>query len=176
MAVSKIQAESMNLADTYAFTGSVTGAGPSVSTNTFTPVFSSSGATTAYESDIYSAYSAQRGDYLRIGDLVWANAYLRVDTSYSYQNGGADGQTIVLANLPFTVKNVSNYFPSATFGWQQLDGTGWTSLNMMGYGRWNTKYIEIGYAGATVWTSILTTHVKDGDGFIVSIVYETDDA
>tara|TARA_B100001057_G_scaffold492891_1_gene586222 strand:+ start:591 stop:1067 length:477 start_codon:yes stop_codon:yes gene_type:complete len=97
MALSKIQAESMNLADTFAFTGTVSGAGASVEEGTWTPNMTSVNESTAI------------GRYLKIGKLV---------TIHCHITGGSagNGASITISGLPFTTNSTSNFYQSATVG------------------------------------------------------------
>lgn len=99
MPLSKIQAESMNLADTYAFTGTVSGAGGLVKLLTST---SSSGVAnfdidSTYINSTYDNYKIIAG-YTHATDNT--RAYLRFfvggtvkETDYSYENGAGTSST-----------------------------------------------------------------------------------
>ena len=97
MALSKIQAESMNLADTFAFTGTVTGAGEAAEEGTWTPVMSSFNHTT------------QIGRYIKIGKLVTVHAHIIGTSTRS-------GASISVGGLPYTVNTTSNFYQSAIVG------------------------------------------------------------
>lgn len=99
MPLSKIQAESMNLADTYAFTGTVSGAGGLVKLLTST---SSSGVAnfdidSTYINSTYDNYKIIAG-YTHATDNVGANVRFFVggtikETDYSYENGANTSST-----------------------------------------------------------------------------------
>ena len=97
MAIDKIQAESINLADTFAFTGTVSGAGEAAEEGTWTPVMSSFNHTT------------QIGRYIKIGKMVTVHAQI-VGTSTR------SGASISVSGLPFTVNDTSNFYQSASVG------------------------------------------------------------
>ena len=113
---SKIQAESMNLADTYAFTGTVTGAGESntpyfratgttfsPSNNTWTKM--QMGSTTftvgsTYDTSNYRWTPNVAGYYYCYGVIRWytnpgAPQQLKQDNAAIYKNGSAEGTSLV---------------------------------------------------------------------------------
>jgi len=146
-------------------------------TGTFTPAFSSQSATDQ-DASIASAYDAQVGHYTRIGDLVHIEATIITDSvSWVFTNGGATGQNLTIVGLPFTVKNVTNYYPSISVG-SFANWTGWsTGFTPLGYGVTNTKRINMVYAVGNGVTDILTTYIPVLESNIVfSMTYETDDA
>jgi len=152
-------------------------AGTSVTTGTFTPAFSSQSATDQ-DASIASAYDAQVGHYTRIGDLVHIEATIITDSvSWVFTNGGATGQNLTIVGLPFTVKNVTNYYPSISVG-SFANWTGWSSgFTPMGYGVTNTKRINLVYPVGNGVTDILTTYIAVFESsIVVSMTYETDDA
>lgn len=152
-------------------------AATSVTTGTFTPAFSSQSATDQ-DASIASAYDAQVGHYTRIGDLVHIEATIITDSvSWVFTNGGATGQNLTIVGLPFTVKNVTNYYPSISVG-SFANWTGWsTGFTPMGYGVTNTKRINLVYAVGNGVTEILTTYIPVLESsIVVSMTYETDDA
>ena len=86
-------------------------------TGTFTPFYTTSGTTVAYVSDCFTpaSYSVQEGNYVRIGDMVHANMFIRIDYSAAgFINGGATGEYLAFQGLPFKVKNTSNYYPMSS--------------------------------------------------------------
>ena len=157
-------------------------------TGTWTPYYSSSGATTAYESDIFTSasYTNQTGTYTRIGDMVFAYANITLDYSAAgYQNGGAYGQGLSVSGLPFKAKNTNNYYPMTSTVYFSVDpAQGWGSYNLVGLLTFNEKYIRIRYSsgGGTV-TDFSTAAVYDTVGggatdstVLFNIAYCTDDA
>ena len=153
------------------------GSGAFYRTGTFTPAFSSQSATDQ-DASIASAYDAQVGHYTRIGDLVHIEATIITDSvSWVYTNGGASGQNLTIIGLPFTVKNVTNYYPSISVG-SFASWNGWSaSYTPMGYGVFNTKRINMVFANANGVSTATTTHIGTlGSNIVLSMAYETDDA
>lgn len=108
------------------------------------------------------------GEYLRIGNLVFATAYIVVD-SVSSPVG-----TLTLGGLPFTVKNASaNYSPFAIFG-NNLNTTAVTAL--MGILNINAKTASIYTRFAAGVAASNAADVKATSYFTISIVYITTDA
>ena len=114
-------------------------------TGTFTPFYSGSTATVAYESDVFTTASYQRqfGTYVRIGDLVNVNLQILLDHSAAaYQNGGTGTAGTAIQGLPFRVKNLTNYLPGTSTIFFNVDTTmGWTGYSLTGLGVTNAKYI-----------------------------------
>lgn len=156
-------------------------------TNTWTPYYSSAGATTAFVSDVFTtaSYSRQIGEYTRIGDMVFATANIVIDHSAAgYQNGGASGQIISIAGLPFRAKNTDGYYPMTSTIYFDFDtAQGWSKYNLVGYLVFNKKYIRINYSttGGTT-NGVLTNNVYDTTNgtkdsqVLLSIAYCTDEA
>lgn len=146
-------------------------------TGTFTPAFSSQSATDP-DASIATAYDAQVGHYTRIGNLVRIDATIITDSvSWVYTNGGASGQNLTIVGLPFTVKNVTNYYPSISVG-SFASWDGWTtSYTPMGYGVFNTKRINMVFANANGVSAVTTAHIGTlSSNIVFSMTYETDDA
>lgn len=97
MTISKIQSESMNLADTFAFTGTVSGAGEAVEEGTWTPVMSSFNHTT------------QIGRYIKIGKMITVHAHI---VGTSTRSGGS----ISVSGLPYATNSTANFYQSASVG------------------------------------------------------------
>ena len=96
MALSKIQAESMNLADTFAFTGTVSGA-EGAEEGTWTPVMTSFNHTTRV------------ARYIKIGKLVTVYAHI-------YGTSTRSGGSISVGGLPYTTNNTTSFYQSAVVG------------------------------------------------------------
>lgn len=146
-------------------------------TGTFTPAFSSQSATDP-DASIASAYDAQVGHYTRIGNLVRIDFTIITDSvNWVYTNGAAGGQNLTIVGLPFTVKNVTNYYPSISVGSFASWGTWSAGYTPMGYGVFNTKRINMVLANTNAVSSITTTHIGVlGSNIVASMTYETDDA
>lgn len=97
MPLTKVKSSGINLADTFAFTGTVTGAGEALEEGTWTPVMTSFNHTT------------QIGRYIKIGKMVTVHAHI-VGTSTR------SGASISVGGLPYTVNTTSNFYQSAIVG------------------------------------------------------------
>jgi len=155
-------------------------------TGTFTPFYTTGGTTVAYESDCFSpaSYSVQSGNYLRIGDMVHASIYVRIDESAAgFINGGATGEYLAFQGLPFKVKNTTNYFPMTSTIYYNVDTAGgWASYNWVGFGRPDKKDIRLYYssAGGTVSPvdsiSVYRAAGSHDSEVMLQLTYETDEA
>tara|TARA_R100000734_G_scaffold15076_1_gene11236 strand:+ start:451 stop:1359 length:909 start_codon:yes stop_codon:yes gene_type:complete len=152
-------------------------------TGTWTPIFSSAGATSADVSDIFtsSSYTTQYGQYERIGDVVHAHAQLALADSVTYQNGGATNQGISVAGFPFNVKTNSNYFPmSSPFYFNVGSDDGWDRFTWAGHMLQTAKKsMTVMYAASNGHNiRVITDHIKNGTAtsIIFNITYCTDDA
>ena len=164
-------------------------------TGTFTPFWTSGNVTTAYESNLFTAasYQVQRGDYVRIGNIVHATIFLKLDHSAAgYANSGSHSQALGVNGLPFKVKNVAQYYPMTSSVYYEVDtDQGWASYNLVGYGTPDKKYVLIFFpsAGGTT-TSFKSGHIyglPQGQGvpassnatdteMLFQLTYETDEA
>ena len=96
---------------------------------TFTPVIQ--GVSTAGT----GVYTVQSGRYTKIGNRVFVDIFLNWT---AHTGTGA----MLIANLPFTIKNASNYYPSVTFG--QLNNIALAANSVLtGYGTFNTKTLNL---------------------------------
>lgn len=155
----------------------VAGGGATVTTGTFNPVISSTTATDPDASILSGTYQNQVGNYVRVGDLVHIDFTLTNPTTKTYTNGGADGQYATIAGLPFTVKNLTNYDPAAVCGYYSNWASFATGYTPMGWGQYNTKIINLGYAGGASFVSLPTVCPTPANATVImSMTYETDDA
>ena len=101
----------------------------SYETGTWTPSYSPlSGGYATMTMDVVSAV------YCRVGDLVWASAYIRTDNVDT--TGGSGGVSI--SGLPFTSES-GNTFTPITIGY----ASGWVTAPNGGYVTPNTNYIRL---------------------------------
>ena len=117
MALSKIQAESMNLADTYAFTGTVTGTPTGALTKIYTNTLTSDASWIALDNVFSSTYHSYR---ILLKYVVTANAQIR----WRLRSGGG--------------QNVTNYWN--TRHRKDQGDTGWAGYSDNGTGtidRWD---------------------------------------
>ena len=159
---------------------------PFYRTGTFTPFYTTGGTTVAYVSDCFSAasYTIQKGDYVRIGDMVHATIFVKLDYSAAaFANGGATGESLAFQGLPFKVKNVTHYYPMTSTIYYSVDAAGgWASYNWVGFGRPDKKDIVLYYSsgGGTVSAvdsvSVYRTGASNHDSEVmVQLTYETDE-
>ena len=147
-------------------------------TGSWTPVWSSDGATDVTQSITTGTYGAQFGQYVRIGDLVSFTGYLQSPSSWSYTNGGATGQQIYVYGLPF--KGASSNGGSEQWGisvnyhsnlsWAEGYSIGGMVLN-------DGKLIRLYHFGLTTSGNVNTQHVGQASSFIYfSGSYRTEEA
>lgn len=154
MALSKIQSESMNLADTYAFTGTITGTDPALTdwqSFTSTVTFDSNiNDTSPDESKTVTAY------YIKIGKLVHVS--WPVLTRGNFNNANA---IISALSLPVATANNSIQFVGTTRHYNASGRYGTT--HWQGDGDF---VISVGSNSSTCNT-YFATHNSAGSGFIL---------
>lgn len=97
MPLTKVEADGINLADTFAFTGTVTGAGPATEEGSWTPSLTG-----------VSSHSVAVGRYVKIGKMVTAHAHV---------NGVVSGSgSMTVSGLPFSSNSTTNMQQSMTVG------------------------------------------------------------
>ena len=140
---------------------------------TWTPIFTSNGVTTPYVSSLFNSYSHQFGKYTKIGRHVIAEFYLQNANPVSYANGGANGQVLAIAGLPFPHGGGLTY-PSITVGWFD-NWNGWSGgFTPMGYIENGTSYIRMTYAAANGIDHIQSNNVASNSaGILVQVSYTT---
>jgi len=162
-------------------------------TGTFTPYYTSSGATESYLSDILTAYtetggSRRFGVYTKIGNVVMMQLRVRGNAG-SYQNGGATGQTLAIAGLPYRILKVP---PDGTAGDAMYGGlsvgfvAGLTSYDnsSTGFKQYAYAQPDIGsnpngviflrYPTTNATASISTNFFTGNTDFIIGGIYFTD--
>jgi hypothetical protein len=164
-------------------------------TGTFTPFWTSENVTTQYESNLFTdaSYAVQKGDYVRIGNMVHATIFLKLDHSAAgYANSGSHSQALGVNGLPFKVKNVAQYFPMTSSVFFDVDtDQGWSSYNLVGYGNPDKKYVLIFFPSAGGTTSSFksghiyglptgqsvpaSSNARDSE-MMFQLTYETDEA
>ena len=153
-------------------------------TNTWTPDFSSDGATNSNLDPIFTSgsYTNQYGHYVRIGDFVFAYCRMRLAASVTYQNNGADSQGLSIVGFPFHVKTNADYYPMSSVAYFDQNATGWVGYSLSGYMQQNEKKsLKLIYSGASGNNTnypLLTNHLKNGSvtDFYLNVTYCTDDA
>ena len=147
-------------------------------TGTFTPVWSSSGATDVTQSVTTGTYGAQFGQYIRIGDLVTFTGYLQSPSSWSYTNGGAISQQLYIYGLPF--KGASSNGGAEQWGStvNYISNIDWgAGISMQGMVRNDEKFIRLFYMSTTTSGNVTTSHVDQASSFIYfSGSYRTEEA
>lgn len=152
-------------------------AAASATTGTFTPAFSSQSATDQ-DASIISDYNIQAGSYTRIGNLVHIDVTITTDTLYwAYTNNGGGAQDLTVVGLPFTIKNVANYYPSISCAYFNAWASWGAGYTPMGYGVNNTKRINMVLATTNAVGAIPVSSIAVlGSSIIFGMTYETDDA
>jgi hypothetical protein len=155
-------------------------------TGTFTPFYTTGGTTVSFESDCFSpaSYAIQSGNYVRIGDMVHASIFVKIDESAAgFINGGATGEYLAFQGLPFKVKNTTNYYPMTSTVYFNVDtASGWSSYNWVGFGSPDKKDIKLYYssAGGTVSPvdsiSVYRAAGTHDSEVMLQLTYETDEA
>lgn len=147
-------------------------------TGTFTPLFSSSGATDTDASITTGTYVNQSGFYVRVGDMVHVTGFLQSPTTWTYTNGGATDQNIHVAGFPFNTasSNGGNELWSATIPF--INEVDWAvGFSMAGQFSNGTKHMRI-YFYSTDGSVRVTTNVFDkaNSRLYFSGMYRTEDA
>ncbi len=83
------------------------------------------------------------GRYVKVGSLV--NFQLAVQTTA----GSSATGNVLVGGLPFTVRNLTNYYPSAAVGFFAYATSGWAQYDQSALLGTNTTTINLYYAGAT---------------------------
>jgi hypothetical protein len=97
MALTKLQAESLNLADDFTFTGTVAGAGTAVEYGTWTPTI------TVTDGGTFNSASNLVAKYVKVGQLV----YITIETGAISTGGSPAVYASYEFTLPFTSAEVS---------------------------------------------------------------------
>lgn len=154
------------------------GTGTFYRTGTFSPEYSSTQATDP-TAGILSGYQYQVGNYVRVGNLVHVDIKISNAAGASYTNGGASTQDATIVGLPFKLKNSTNYSVGGAVGYFN-DWDTWTaSYTPMFYAEFNTKTINLVFAGAGSVAVIRPANLfgaSNNAEIILSMTYETDDA
>lgn len=147
-------------------------------TGTWTPVASSSGATTTGATIHTGTPQIQQGYYVRIGDFVSVHwTYKFPSTSFSYTNGAAGSDQLRFHGLPFKIHAQSHFYPIATCGYFS-SWSGWPSgFTPMAYGQTNSNEVRCVNATTNGVASLsLSYHSAANAQSIWSLHYITDDA
>ena len=147
-------------------------------TGTFTPVWSSSGATDVTQSITTGTYGAQFGQYVRIGDLVSFTGFLQSPSTWTYTNGGALNQELYVYGLPF--KGASSNGGSEQWGisLNYHSNLSWAQqLTISGMVLNDEKLFRLFYFGDVTSGNVSTNHVDQASSFIYfSGSYRTEEA
>ena len=140
MALTRVKSSGINLADTFAFTGTVSGAGLSEETGTWTPSVTGMGSP-----------STAIGRYTKLGKTVTVQGVLVGATSGS--------GSMVVSGLPYAANSTSDYYQSGSVGW--ISNVGFTSGSMLGV------TIRVN-PNTTTMTFMRYRHANNGDGLQAS--------
>jgi len=148
-------------------------------TGTWTPVATSSGATDPTATVFSGTNTEQIGRYERIGDVVHAYFRLTLEVAtINYTNNGANTDTLRFTGFPFTVSNITGYYPALAIG----DFVNWTSGWLAGYPPMgfmlpNTNTASMKYPTTSGTGDIQIQYFKSsGASLTASVTYKTDDA
>ena len=153
------------------------GTGTFYRTGTFAPILTSTGATDPNATVITGTPTYQSGHYVRIGDFVSVQWVFGCPNSFGYTNGGAASHGLVFAGMPFTIANLTDYFPPCHIG-NFASWNAWSaSYTPFGFGNAGTKRFAIRYAVADGSNAVqLTNAAATGNAnSIWSASYITDD-
>lgn len=152
---------------------------PFYRTGTWIPVATSSGATDSTATVFSGTNTEQIGRYERIGDVVYAYFRLTLEVaSISYTNNGADTDTLRFTGFPFTVSNITGYYPTLAVG----DFANWTSgwiagYTPMGFMLPNTNTATMKFPTTSAAGDIQIQYFKSsGASLTASVTYQTNDA
>ena len=140
MPLTRVKSAGVNLADNFAFTGTVSGAGLSEETGTWTPSVTGMGSP-----------STAIGRYTKLGKTVTVHGVLVGATSGS--------GSMVVSGLPYAANSTSDYYQSGSVGW--LSHVGFTSGSMLGV------TIRVN-PNTTTMTFMRYRHNNNGDGLQAS--------
>tara|TARA_B000000565_G_C23720889_1_gene353365 strand:- start:57 stop:902 length:846 start_codon:yes stop_codon:yes gene_type:complete len=148
-------------------------------TGTWTPVATSSGATDSTATVFSGTNTEQIGRYERIGNVVHAYFRLTLEVAtINYTNNGADTDTLRFTGFPFTVSNITSYYPALTVG----DFANWTSGWVAGYPPMgfmlpNTNTASMKFPTTSGAGDIQIQYFKSsGASLTASVTYQTTDA
>ena len=154
------------------------GTGTFYRTGTFLPILSSIGATNPDATVITGTPTYQNGYYVRIGNFVSVQWIFGCPASFGYTNGGQASQGIVFAGMPFTIANLTNYYPPCHLGSFNSWNAWSAGYTPYGYGNAGTKRFNIVYAVANGSNAVQLTHAAatGNSNSIWSASYITSDA
>ena len=140
MPLTRVKSAGVNLADNFSFTGTVSGAGLSEETGTWTPSVTGMGSP-----------STAIGRYTKLGKTITVHGVLIGSTS------GSGSMTV--SGLPYAANSTSNYYQSGSVGW--ISHVGFTSGSMLGV------TIRVN-PNTTTMTFMRYRHNNNGDGLQAS--------
>jgi hypothetical protein len=130
----------------------------------FTPAIQGSSSAGTFTYNTASTF----GRYVKVGSIVHFQLSVVVNAG-----SGASGDTFI-TGLPFTVRNFTNYFPSAVVGYFQFATTGWTQYDQSAILSPNTNRLTIYYAGNNGSIPTGATVFNGGSNIYISGSYLTD--
>jgi len=111
-----------------------------------------------------TSYHFQNGSYTRVGRIVHANCWVRVN------NKGAATGSVSIRGLPFNIANSNANFTAGTIGYQ--DEMLSSSAPMYCYGAGNSATVNLIYASATSATDVTQANLNNGQ-LMMQISYAT---
>jgi hypothetical protein len=150
-------------------------------TGTWTPILSDQSATDTNATIHTGTPAVQLGWYQRVGNVVNVQWHYQTPaSSFSYTNGSSGTGQLSFSGLPFTVANLTGYYPIANCGYfaalDGWDGSGY-GYPVQGIGVYNTKQVHCNYPYALGVTNVVSSsHSNLNSQSIWSMTYLTDDA
>lgn len=123
---------------------------------TWTPVLSFGGGSTGI------VYTTQLGRYTKIGNTVTVNMY------FALSNKGSSTGTASISGLPFSVVNVSNFYPGGAF---RMGSSSGLSGAPQFYTQYNNNTISIEVGGTT--TALTQANFTNTSDICFSYSYQT---
>lgn len=175
-----VGATELDLTDTYALSSGIK-LGGTASTNllnnyvndgTWQPFFSNITGDALFN----ETPSIQAGNYQRVGDFVYLNAYLKNAASVTTTGSYSASNTTYIGGLPIAVPSGNSGFYAGSVGYQvQLVG-GWDSTNLSVpiylITEASRSVLRMSYPLGTTTSAVLNSYVGNNTGLIFSVRYK----
>lgn len=139
---------------------------------TWTPTFINNSG-----QEVFNTPSVAAGRYIRLGDLVHANFFIALSSSYSTTANYSANAALKIGGLPFNVGTANEHYPAFACGWY-ANLNGWSAGYLpFANAEINTKKLNLTYATATTGTNIAQSYfAKNSAQIIMSGTYITEEA
>jgi hypothetical protein len=111
-----------------------------------------------------TSYHFQNGSYTRVGRIVHANCWVRVN------NKGAGTGVVSIRGLPFNIAGGNSSYTAGTVGY--IDEVLSSSAPMYCFGNINTANVSLAYGSATGLVDVTQANLNNGQ-FMIQISYPT---